>query len=137
MNGTNERCAGCASINLDRCACKLRCTDNNMYLGKYRVPDTIEDRASWGEPEVDMDTIIPDKDMVDSPDHYTGHWPNGIETSKDIIKHVLNSYMTEGMSPWEIYCMGHKLRYMLCAPYKGKPLEDLDKAVKYDELGGW
>lgn len=57
-----------------------------------------------------------DKDPVNHPSHYTSH-PNGIEAI-EITKH-------------EDFLTGNALKYILRHKLKGKPLEDLEKAIWY------
>jgi len=55
-------------------------------------------------------------DPVNHPDHY--NWlPNGLE--------VID--ITENLN----FCMGNAVKYILRADHKGKPIEDLQKAVWY------
>jgi len=55
-------------------------------------------------------------DSVNHPDHY--NWlPNGLE--------VID--VTENLN----FCMGNAVKYILRADHKGKPIEDLDKAIWY------
>lgn len=56
------------------------------------------------------------EDVVAHPSHYTSH-PSGIETI-EITKH-------------ESFLRGNVLKYVLRAPYKGRELEDLQKAAQY------
>jgi hypothetical protein len=55
-------------------------------------------------------------DAVDHPQHYTSH-PSGVEVIE----------ITEHMN----FCLGNAIKYILRAPYKGKEVEDLKKAVWY------
>jgi hypothetical protein len=55
-------------------------------------------------------------EAVDHPKHYTSH-PSGIEAIE----------ITEHMN----FCLGNAIKYILRAPYKGKQVEDLKKAVWY------
>ena len=54
--------------------------------------------------------------MVNHPPHYTSH-PSGIETIQ----------ITEHMN----FCLGNAIKYILRADFKGKKVEDLEKAVWY------
>ena len=60
-------------------------------------------------------------DMVNRPAHYTAH-PSGIEPIA-IARHMN-------------FNLGNALKYIMRADYKGKPIEDLKKAVWYlkDEI---
>jgi Protein of unknwon function (DUF3310) len=55
-------------------------------------------------------------DPVHHPNHYTSH-PSGIEVIQ----------ITEHMN----FCMGSAIKYILRADYKGKDIEDLEKAIWY------
>jgi len=55
-------------------------------------------------------------DVVNHPQHYTIH-PSGIETIE----------ITEHMN----FCLGNVIKYLMRAPYKGKQIEDLEKAAWY------
>ena len=55
-------------------------------------------------------------DQVNHPTHYTSH-PSGIEVIQ----------ITEHMP----FCTGNAIKYILRAPYKGKELQDLEKAIWY------
>jgi hypothetical protein len=57
-------------------------------------------------------------DPVNHPAHYTGH-PSGIEVIQ----------ITEHMN----FCLGNAVKYILRCDAKGKPVEDLRKAVWYLE----
>ncbi len=61
-------------------------------------------------------------DMVNHPDHYTYKSTE----CKDII-----SVMTEGLEGEEAYYMGAIVKYLYRYPKKGKPIEDLNKAITY------
>lgn len=56
------------------------------------------------------------EDQVNHPRHYTIH-PSGIETIE----------ITEHMG----FCLGNVIKYVMRAPYKGKHIEDLEKAAWY------
>lgn len=56
------------------------------------------------------------EDQVNHPRHYTIH-PSGIETIE----------ITEHMN----FCLGNVIKYVMRAPYKGKQIEDLEKAAWY------
>lgn len=60
-------------------------------------------------------------DMVNHPPHYTNH-PSGIEPI-EITRHMN-------------FNLGNALKYIMRADYKGKPIEDLKKAIWYlnDEI---
>lgn len=58
----------------------------------------------------------PAPDIIDQPEHYTSH-PSGIEVI-DITRH-------------ETFLRGNVLKYVLRAPYKGREVEDLKKAMRY------
>jgi hypothetical protein len=55
-------------------------------------------------------------DEVNHPKHYTIH-PSGIETIE----------LTEHMN----FCLGNVIKYVMRAPYKGKQIQDLEKAAWY------
>jgi hypothetical protein len=57
-----------------------------------------------------------EEEAVNHPKHYTSH-PSGVETIE----------ITEHMN----FCLGNAIKYILRAPYKGKEVEDLKKAVWY------
>lgn len=56
------------------------------------------------------------EDQVNHPKHYTIH-PSGIETIE----------VTEHMN----FCLGNVIKYVMRAPYKGRHIEDLEKAAWY------
>ena len=58
-------------------------------------------------------------DMINEPPHYTCH-PSGIEPIT----------LTQHMN----FCTGNVVKYVMRADYKGKPLEDLEKARFYLDL---
>jgi len=62
-----------------------------------------------------------EKDMVNSPDHYTA---GGMEVI-DVIQMKMTPEEFEG------YCMGNVLKYAFRSRYKGKRVEDLKKASWY------
>jgi hypothetical protein len=70
--------------------------------------------VSGGIPRIPAPT--PKPDIIDQPEHYTSH-PSGIEVI-EITKH-------------ETFLRGNVLKYVLRAPYKGREVEDLKKAMKY------
>ena len=72
------------------------------------------------------------KDQVNNPKHYKVYM--NIE-AKDMIKLILNSELTNGMTPWQIACFKDVLKYRLRAGEKGDTLEDIAKANKYKEFG--
>lgn len=53
---------------------------------------------------------------VNHPSHYTAH-PSGIEVIQ----------ITEHMN----FCLGNAVKYILRCDHKGKPVEDLQKAIWY------
>ncbi len=55
-------------------------------------------------------------DPVNHPAHYTSH-PSGIETI-EITRHLS-------------FNLGNSIKYILRSPYKGRAIEDLQKAVWY------
>ncbi len=55
-------------------------------------------------------------DSVGHPEHYNSH-PSGIETIE----------ITEHLN----FCLGNAVKYILRCDLKGKPTEDLEKAVWY------
>ena len=60
-----------------------------------------------------------DLDMVEHPQHYLKH-PSGLEVI-DITRH-------------HNFCVGNALKYIFRHEYKGKPVEDLRKAIQYIEF---
>lgn len=62
---------------------------------------------------VGMDKTV---DMVNHPPHYTGH-PSGIEPIT-ITRHMP-------------FCLGNVIKYVMRCDFKGKPIEDLEKARFY------
>lgn len=60
-------------------------------------------------------------DVVNHPKHYTSH-PSGIEVI-EITRHMN-------------FCLGNAIKYILRCDLKGKPIEDLEKAIFYlnDEI---
>jgi hypothetical protein len=55
-------------------------------------------------------------DPVNNPDHYASH-PSGIECIQ----------VTQHMN----FNLGNAVKYIWRSPYKGKPVEDLRKAIAY------
>lgn len=55
-------------------------------------------------------------DPVDHPIHYNSH-PSGVEVIR----------ITEHLN----FCLGNSVKYILRADHKGRPVEDLKKAVWY------
>ncbi len=56
------------------------------------------------------------EDQVNHPKHYTSH-PSGVEVIE----------ITEHMN----FCLGNAIKYILRSAYKGKELQDLEKACWY------
>jgi uncharacterized Zn finger protein (UPF0148 family) len=67
-----------------------------------------------------MNQMVDNKqDSVKHPKHYTSH-PSGIEVI-EITKHMN-------------FCLGNAIKYILRCDEKGKPVEDLKKAIQYLEF---
>jgi len=62
------------------------------------------------------------KDPI-NPEHYTQTYPMQVI---DIIQGVLSPEQFDG------YCLGNELKYRLRAGFKGDPLEDIKKALWYN-----
>ena len=72
---------------------------------------------SWmKEGEVNMD-----EDMVNSPKHYR----QGSMEAIDLIKNSMNAKEYRG------YLTGSAMKYLMRHPYKGNPIQDIEKAVWY------
>ena len=81
---------------------------------------SIEDDYIKITQKPDMDKINSlDKEMVDHPNHYTGH-PSGIECI-EITKHMN-------------FCLGSAMKYLWRAGLKDDAIQDLEKAIKYIEF---
>jgi hypothetical protein len=70
---------------------------------------------------IDFHTNLAEKDMVNSPSHYTS---NGLE-----VIEILEMKMSP--EDFQAYCLGNVLKYLFRAKYKGKELEDNKKALWY------
>jgi hypothetical protein len=62
--------------------------------------------------------------MVHHPDHYTS---GGYEVL-DVIRAKIG---TMSINPYVAYCLGNVLKYTMRCAYKGKMLQDLEKAAFY------
>lgn len=63
-------------------------------------------------------------DSVNSPHHYRQF----DKEVKDIIRFVL------GDDGYKAYCQGNEIKYRLRAGFKSDPIEDMDKALKYNDM---
>lgn len=63
---------------------------------------------------------------VNHPQHYN----QGGREVIDVIDEILAG-MAPSLSPIEAFDLGNALKYILRHPYKGKPVEDLEKAKWY------
>ena len=82
------------------------------------------DRLHWSFDKVDASAKIPDTnvDDVNHPEHYTQYTFEAI----DIIDEVAPKY------PIEVAVeIGNAIKYLLRAPFKGRLIQDLNKAVWY------
>lgn len=87
-----------------------------MTCDIFQDADEIETKV--GRPK----SLMPEWDGVYtaiSPDHYTRH-PSGIECIQ-ITRH-------------ENFCIGNAMKYLWRRNEKGKPIEDLRKAIRYIEF---
>lgn len=86
---------------------------------------SVKSGTTWvGISDSDWDRTVPeDIDPVNAPPHYN----TGNIECIDAIQ--------ESMSPeaFKGYCKGNALKYIWRASYKGKPIEDLHKAIWYIE----
>lgn len=71
-------------------------------------------------------------DQVHQPKHYEVV-PN--IQAKEMIETILNSVLTKGMSPYQVYCLGNTLKYRLRAGKKDNLQQDIDKANEYVNMG--
>ena len=93
------------------------CTDNTIYLKEsfWQIPDELE--------LVKLEkVIVGGYDTVIKPEHY--NHGDGIECI-EYIKQVL------GKEGFIAYCRGNAMKYQHRAMYKGKAVEDLEKAQQY------
>jgi hypothetical protein len=60
-------------------------------------------------------------DMVNNPSHYN-------QASIECIEAIFAALGTDG---FKSYCMGNAMKYLWRHQYKGKPVEDLQKAQWY------
>ena len=74
---------------------------------------------------------IEQEDVVKHPNHYKLF---GIE-SKHIIETILDQY-SQDMSPYQIWCFGSSLKYRLRTGKKSHTLEDVHKALEFEEMYG-
>lgn len=90
----------------------------NALPAKYDHRE-VEDRR-LGQPWSDT-MIAPGHDPVKHPSHYTSH-PSGLECW-DVTRHMK-------------FNLGNAIKYIWRCDLKGKPIEDLEKAVEYlqDEI---
>jgi Protein of unknwon function (DUF3310). len=65
-------------------------------------------------------------DNVDHPQHYN----QGSREVIEIIDEILDG-MASKLSPSMFFALGNALKYILRHPYKGKPVDDLEKARWY------
>lgn len=69
-------------------------------------------------------------DDVKNPTHYAIHIKGIAIEVKDIIEEILNTDTTI-TTPFEAYCKGNILKYVLRSGKKGSPKKDLLKAAEY------
>ena len=72
----------------------------------------------------DLRKVTTSNGNVDHPEHYGGA-DNPYEAIK-VIEHA-----TRDLQGVEAFDTGNALKYILRAPYKGKQIEDLEKAIWY------
>jgi hypothetical protein len=79
------------------------------------------ERRSYWEAKALRDVYAPGHDPVKHPSHYTSH-PSGLECW-DVTRHMN-------------FNLGNAIKYIWRCDLKGKPIEDLEKAVEYlqDEI---
>lgn len=63
-------------------------------------------------------------DQVHSPSHYNQF----SKEVKDIIRFTL------GDEGYKAYCQGNEIKYRLRAGFKNDPTEDIEKALKYNDM---
>ena len=68
------------------------------------------------------------QDSINHPAHYKA-FP--IEVIR-IIELVLNA--TDGLTPFQYYCLGNEIKYRFRAGLKHDAIEDIGKAMKYMEF---
>jgi hypothetical protein len=83
----------------------------------YSLGPFPKDRPDYVE-TLDRDEVTLNRDAVNHPPHYTSH-PSGVETI-EITKHMN-------------FCLGNAIKYIMRCDLKGKPIEDLKKAIRYLE----
>lgn len=62
-------------------------------------------------------------DPVNHPSHYNR---GGIE-----VLNVIKAYGSPNDTPYEAYCRGNAIKYLLRAPFKDKSIQDLNKMIFY------
>jgi len=69
---------------------------------------------------------LEDTEQVNHPEHYN-------HGSLEVIKIIEDQLTNAPIDAYEGFCVANALKYVLRAPYKGKPEEDVDKAIWYLE----
>jgi len=98
-----------------------------VYMVKRNMDKKVKPKQEWKvvhvstsdnsiEHAMHVEMHEPPSDPVNHPAHYTSH-PSGIETI-EITRHLS-------------FNLGNSIKYILRSPYKGKAIEDLQKAVWY------
>lgn len=64
--------------------------------------------------------------MLDHQEHYNS---NGVET-KDIIE-IISIQLGDKINGYQGFCIGNVIKYLTRFPFKGNPLDDLEKAKTY------
>lgn len=108
----------------------LKCPECEICNGekmeeKIKIP-TVDEKAQWYLDRIDQAKEEEKFDEVNNPPHYTIR--GGIECI-DYIKQVLGP---EGFAYW---CWGNVIKYQHRHEYKGKPIQDMEKAQFY--LNKW
>ena len=92
--------------------------------GGWFCGGVIGDANNQGEIVTSRTRPVPASDPVNSPPHYM----IGSFEVIDIIRELLHN---SDMSPFAGACAGNVLKYIFRYPFKGKRIEDLNKAQKY------
>jgi len=93
-----------------------------------REGQTLE---QWNKKRDELKKEAEKLDPVKKPKHYQVFME--VE-AKEIIQVVLDSHLTNDMSPYQIYCLGNTMKYRLRAGGKDDLQQDIDKADQYKEM---
>ena len=95
--------------------------ERNEMMAKSRYAD-LRDTAHQYDLGLNLQAKVP---VSDDPVNHPKHYKKGNKECIDVIKDSLTEEEFKG------YLKGCNIKYMWRYEYKGKPLEDLDKAAWY------